>query len=196
MLPATTNGQGINIGDTGGATSTSGSPSYLRSSIVMNSYSGIVNNTANVWSTGGTYSVGPSNNMVYVFQTGRDYCGAGGTCNSHGTGSGYDDGTHFHPSYTYYGDLAGVNPQFVDVTRRPLTYSTFCGGAGTPADLGTQYSYRDGLGAGTYNHCYDIPNMLAWMQQGFQPMNLQLNNVGYGGAVQIGAVPVSVGANL
>ena len=77
---------------------------------------------------------------------------------------------------------------FTDATRRPTGYSASCGGQGTIADLGTQYSLRNGLGP-SYNHCYDIPNMLTWLQAGFAPQNQQLNQAGYN-QTYVGAVPV------
>ena len=63
-----------------------------------------------------------------------------------------------------------------------------CGGLGTIADLGIQYSLRDGLG-NSYNSCYDVTKMLLWLQVGFAPRNSQLNQAGYN-HTYVGAVPV------
>ena len=187
--PGNGNSGGANIGDTSGALSAVASPSWFRSNIIYGAYSGYVNNTANKYSTAGVYGVGPSNNLVYGAYPGRDYCGAGGNCASHGTGLGYDNGSVYHPSLANYGDLAdATSPSFFDPTRRPTGYSAHCGGAGTIADLGTQYSLRDGLGD-AYNSCYDIPNMLSWLRMGFAPTNTQLNQAGYN-RTYVGAVSV------
>ena len=187
--PGNGNSSGVNIGDTGGTSTAVASPSWVRSSIIYGAFSGYVNNTANQYSTSGLYGVGPSNNLVYGAHPGRDYCGAGGTCVSHGTGSGYDNGSVYHPSLSSYGDLNdSTNPSFTDPTRRPTDYSVYCGGQGTIADLGTQYSRRNGLEA-AYNNCYDIPKMLLWLRMGFAPRNQQLNQAGYN-HTYVGAVPV------
>src|SRR5664279_1812784 len=176
--PGNGNSAGVDIGDTGGAPYTVASPSWFRSSIIYGAYSGYVNNSANQYSTSGIYGVGPSNNLIYGAHSGRDYCGAGTTCASHGTGLGYDNGSVYHPNLVAYGDLADTtNPAFVDPTRRPTGYSTRCGGQGTIADLGIQYSLRDGLGA-AYNNCYDITAVLLWLQGGFAPRNSQLGEAG------------------
>lgn len=187
--PGDGNSAGVDFGDTSGAPSVVASPSWFRSSIIYGGYTGYVNNTANDYSTGGMYGVGLSNNLVYGAHPGQDYCGARGSCASHGTGSGYDNGSVYHPSLAGYGDLAdATNPSFFDPTRRPTGYGTHCGGAGTIADLGSQYSRRDGLGA-AYNTCYDIPKMLLWLQVGFMPRNGQLNQAGFG-QTYVGAVPM------
>ena len=187
--PGNGNSVGVDFGDTGGSPYSVAAPSWFRSNIIYGAYSGYVNNTSDRYSTSGLYGVGPSNNLVYGSHSGRDYCGAGTTCASHGTGIGYDNGSVYHPSLTAYGDLADTtNPTFVDPTRRPTGYSTTCGGQGTIADLGVQYSLRDGLGA-AYNNCYDVTKMLLWLQTGFAPRNLQLNKAGYN-HTYVGAVPV------
>lgn len=186
------NDNGLSVGDGSGAGSVVASPSYVRSTIIFGYATGYSNNTGNNYSTAGTYSMGLSNNLVYGATSGKDYCGAGLTCASHGTGSGYDDGSHYHPNATYYGDLAdATNPNFRDPTRRPAGYSTVCVGAGTIADLGTQYSYRDGLGV-PYDSCYDISRMLLWLQVGFMPLNQQLRHAGFGGTY-VGAIPLLCG---
>jgi hypothetical protein len=189
VSPGNGNSAGVDIGDTGGTSTAVASPSWFRSSIIYGAYSGYVNNTANYYSTSGIYGVGPSDNLVYGAHSGRDYCGAGATCPSHGTGVGYDNGSVYHPNLADYGDLSdATNPSFLDPTRRPTGYSTHCGGRGTIADLGVQYSLRDGLGA-AYNNCYDITKMLLWLQVGFAPRNPQLNQAGYN-HTYVGAVPV------
>ena len=189
VSPGNGNSVGVDIGDTGGAPYAVASPSWFRSNIIYGAYSGYVNNSANHYSTSGMYSVGPSNNLVYGAHAGRDYCGAGTTCASHGAGVGYDNGSVYHPSLANYGDLADTtNPAFADPTRRPTGYSTHCGGLGTIADLGIQYSLRDGLG-NSYNSCYDVTKMLLWLQVGFAPRNSQLNQAGYN-HTYVGAVPV------
>jgi len=177
---------GIDFGDTSGLIEAVASPSWFRSSLIVNSYGGLMNNTNNHYAgqcDGST--VGLCNNLVY--STTVDYCGAAYLCASHGTGAGYDDGIHNHPN-VLYGDIPdATNPQFIDPTRRPTGYSTQCGGEGTIADLGTQYSYRDGLGA-TYNSCYDTSKMLLWLQIGFMPLNQKLAQAGFGRTF-VGAIP-------
>ena len=190
--PGNGSSTGVNFGDTGGTAEAVASPSWFRSNVIYGAYRGFVNNTANDYSASGPYGVGPSNNLVYGAHPGQDYCGAGGTCASHGTGSGYDNGSVYHPNLADYGDLADTtDPSFVDPTRRPTGYSSHCGGQGTIADLGVQYSLRDALGT-AYNNCYDIPKMLLWLQVGFSPRNQQLNQGGYN-HTYVGAIPVLPG---
>ena len=85
-----------------------------------------------------------------------------------------------HPSYSAYGDLDGYKPTFFDTTRTPQLYDALCGGAGTTADLITQYAKRNG--SATYNHCFDVQNMNAWLLQGWAPMNLVYAGSGANGA--------------
>lgn len=186
--PGNGNSSGANIGDTGGAASAVASPSWFRSNVIYGAYSGYVNNTANRYSTSGAYAVGPSNNLVHGAHSGRDYCGAGTTCPSHGTGVGYDNGVVYHPNLVSYGDMSDiVDPLFFSPTRRPTGYSAHCGGPGTIDDLGVQYSLRNGLGA-AYNDCYDISKMLSWLQLGFSPQNQALSRAGFN-STYVGAVP-------
>ena len=190
--PGNGNSAGVDFGDTGGSASAVASPSWFRSNIIFGAHSGFVNNAADNYSTTGSYGVGLSNNLVSGAASGRDYCGSGATCPTHGTATGYDNHSVYHPNLASYGDLNdSTNPLFTDPTRRPTGYSASCGGQGTIADLGTQYSLRNGLGS-SYNHCYDIPKMLTWLQAGFAPQNLQLNQAGFN-HVYVGAVPVAAG---
>ena len=179
---------GVNFGDTAGRGGEVASPSWFRSSIISGTNYGLINNHADDFSNSQCDSSGLCNNLVHGTVAGRDYCGDGVNCHSHGTGSGYDDGIYYHPN-VLYGDISdATDPQFMDPTRRPTGYSTHCGGAGTIADLGTQYSYRDGLGT-PYNSCYDISKMLLWLQVGFMPRNQLLRHAGFGGTY-VGAVPL------
>ncbi len=174
--------QGINLGDSSGSSTNIASPSWLRSNLIVGFYFGVINNPADSFSTTacGAMGVGVCYNDVY------NYTASYGTPN-HGTGTGWDNGTTYHPS-AVYGDIS-VNPMFRDVTRRPTGYSTYCGGAGSLYDLGMQYAKRSQIGG--YNTCYNVDKMLAWLQAGFQPQNSALATAGYGGTY-IGAVPLAV----
>jgi hypothetical protein len=178
-------GDGINLGD-GQGDGYINSPSWLRSNLVVSSYYGLDSAISNNFSTSQCNGdAGVCNNLMY--NTVTAYCHPNGACSDTPTGTGYWDGVHEHPN-AIYGDLANtVNPSFVDATRRPTGYDTLCGGAGTLADLGTQYSYRTGLGM-AYNSCFNISSMLKWLQAGFAPTNQALAKSGWGGTY-IGAVP-------
>jgi hypothetical protein len=106
--------------------------------------------------------------------------------NKYYTVPGFDNGTTTHPN-ALYGDLS-VNPNFVDITRRPSKWDTSLGGAGTNANIIAQLSKRSGFG-GSYNSAYNIPALLTYMQGGFAPTNLTLRGAGHDGA-DIGAIPV------
>ncbi|HLI62714.1 MAG TPA: hypothetical protein VKV05_04900, partial [Terriglobales bacterium] len=180
--------QCVNLGDTSGSGSAIASPSWFRSNLLNGCNTGIVNNVNDTFSTSQCDSAGVCNNLVHA--TTRDYCVAvNGACSptSHGS-SGWDDGTHYHPN-SLYGDLPdSTDPYFVNPTLRPTGYDSYCGGPGTLADLGTQFSYRIGPQLGTYNPCYNVASMLAWLQAGFAPQNLALKTAGFGGTY-VGAIP-------
>ncbi len=177
----------VNLGDTGGMQSAIAAPSWVRSNLLNGCYTGIVDNVNDTFSTSQCDSAGVCNNLIHA--TTVDYCVVLGGCSasSHG-GSGWDDGTNYHPN-SLYGDLSdSIDPNFTDPTRRPTHYDSYCGGPGTLADLGTQFSYRIGGQLGAYNSCFNVASMLAWLQAGFAPRNFNLQNAGFGGTY-VGAMP-------
>jgi hypothetical protein len=175
-------------GDLSGSAQAIASPSWFRSNICVGlggaQTRGLTNNVADNFSATQCDTAGLCNNLMY--NVGTPYCN-GTTCTAAITGAGYWDGVHAHPGSVYNDLASNINPQFIDPTRRPMRYSTNCGGEGTIADLGTQYSYRDGLGT-PYNSCYDISKMLLWLQVGFMPLNQLLRHAGFGGTY-VGAIP-------
>ena len=103
----------------------------------------------------------------------------------------YDDynGEHFkhaantpHPDLKAYGDLDGIDPQFVDTTRTPFTYDKKIGGDGTCSFLFEQLA-RHKLGDNP------IEDMRQWLFEGFTPTNPKLCGAGHKG-VDMGAVKV------
>lgn len=193
VSPGTASSNCYSLGDAAGTNIVS--PSHVLSNICTGARHGTIVSASTSYETtdcaGST--TGWCNNLFYNISL-IEYCVNGGFCNTTPNGTGYWDGTRSHPN-AVYNDLDGINPDYVDPTRRPTGYSTYCGGAGTIADLGAQYALRNGLGA-AYNHCYDIPRMLAWLFNGFAPRNRLLMFAGYKhtfvGAVKPIVSPVNV----
>lgn len=97
---------------------------------------------------------------------------------------GWSDGTNAHAS-AVYGDIT-ADPQFVDSTVSVTGWDTSLGGAGTKANVATEFAKRSGFG-GTYNTSYTVANLRTYLFAGFRPTNSAYQANGSDGAA-IGAV--------
>lgn len=157
-----TGGNAIYFGDTSGPASVN---CKARGNLVVNMQYGISDTpgtTGSTYATDSPYSAGVHHNASY--NCGSSYQTLASS--SYG-GTGWTDGSHLHPN-SVYGDLDGTNPAFVDTTRTPLSWSTSLGGAGTLADLATQFSQRSAV-VGTADGRYTVASLLAYLQGGFAP---------------------------
>ena len=101
-------------------------------------------------------------------------------------GSGWRYGTVDHPS-SLYGDMDGVDPQFVDTGRRTVAaYDAAMGGPGTDSNVFDKLARRSGWG-GTYDARYDIETIRKWLMSGFLPQNPPLWTAAHDGGT-VGAV--------
>lgn len=171
-----------NWGDNSTDPNTCISNSYVRSNISYSADYGLTNrNNFNTWnlSDGIAYGGAAVHHNLTFGTTLASY-------QNTQTDPGFDNGSVPHPSLSQYGDLDGVDPMFLNTTRRPAGWDAICGGSGTNDSLFQNLARRSGFG-GAYNFCYSIPSLWRWVRLGWTPLNPALYHAAHDGTY-IGAV--------
>ena len=139
-------------------------------------------NPGNQYVTSGTGGVG-------VWQNATDNCPTASYQRAHPVH--FDNGSTAHPSAGTYGDVDGVNPSFLDMTRTSVTVfdSRVLGGPGTVLDYITNRgAYYSGWGSTSYNTAnLSVAALVAWVKAGWTPGNAAMCPSG----VTLGAVACS-----
>ncbi len=179
--------QGITAGD--GSILPAGPGMMALNNIDVNGQQGVTNNhDTQTWGTGGTASVGVSNNDTFGLVT--PYSDAYAGVVNFGTG---------HPSATY-GDLT-VNPGLIAPHRSIAGFDAYLGGPGTDAHFMQEMAARSGLtgisglaGGLTYDPRYTPEALYGYLQAGFAPLNLTLAKTASDGGVVGAVTPIVMGA--
>lgn len=101
------------------------------------------------------------------------------------TGTYAPGGYYFITSYGAPGqnDITGAIG-FADRLRNLRTRDAFCGGPGTAANFLTEVQK---MNLGTFNTCYTIADVIAWVKAGYAPQNVRMATAGHDGG-RVGAI--------